>query len=265
MRKKSAGSLNDQTKTSRQTVYQRGTQREGSPHYVFLYSDDENDGEEDIPLEPRNRGKTVPRKVEVIKVSLKPDDTLQALAVRYRCTISELKRINNIHKENEIFAHRFIKVPVQPFSIFTENLIDYEQPSTSKENGISVGQFGEASTLREDHLKNLIATPITGSIYQNRGINDIILNSICEPLVKSTDCESNFIAQNTESEQLLSSEDRELSSNLQTSTIDTFKCSGADWGLSWTHLLGFSLLLVFAGPLIYIFYIAEESPHENSN
>lgn len=74
-------------------VYQRGNQKEGSPHYVFLYSDDENSGdEENFPLQPRTGSTSTPRKVEVINVLVKPEDTLQALALRYRCTvISNLK------------------------------------------------------------------------------------------------------------------------------------------------------------------------------
>lgn len=99
---------------SRQTVYQRGSQREGSPHYVFLYSDDEDDHEkEGIPLEPRNRAKTVPRKVEVIKVSLKPEDTLQALALRYRCTVSNSKNSNSLEKiskdRENVMLGKFLK------------------------------------------------------------------------------------------------------------------------------------------------------------
>lgn len=74
-------------------VYQRGNQREGSPHYVFLYSDDENSGEEEtISLQPRSRTTSLPRKVEVITVQLKPEDTLQALALRYRCTVINKQR-----------------------------------------------------------------------------------------------------------------------------------------------------------------------------
>lgn len=70
-------------------VYQRGNQRDGSPHYVFLYSDDENSGEEEnISLQQRTKLTSLPRKVEVINVLLKPEDTLQALALRYRCTVN---------------------------------------------------------------------------------------------------------------------------------------------------------------------------------
>ena len=177
-----------------------------------------------------------------------------------------MKRINNIHKENEIFAHRYIKVPVQPFSIFTETLVDYEGASTSGENDVISGQQSQSSASRDEQLINLIAMPIVPpTVPQTRDINDIILNSVCESLTKSVNCESTSIAEESETEQLLSSNEVDQISTSQPTTIDSFKCSGADWGLSWGHLLGVSLLLGFAGPLIYILYIAEEKSEVNSH
>lgn len=79
---------------NRQTVYHRSGQRDGSPHYVLLYSEDENssgDEEKEIyPLQSQfnKRAHSAPRKVEVIKVPIKPEDTLQALALKYACTVS---------------------------------------------------------------------------------------------------------------------------------------------------------------------------------
>ncbi|XP_033326712.2 lysM and putative peptidoglycan-binding domain-containing protein 3 [Megalopta genalis] len=229
-------------------VYQRGNQREGSPHYVFLYSDDEASQEEDdIPLQPRNKTISLPRKVEVINVQLKPEDTLQALAVRCRCTISELKRINKIHKENEIYARRFIKVPVQPFSLLTETLGENPigQASTSS---VSISADEEATSTSTQNLSsNIIKSPVATQ-SPNAEINAIILNSVCEPLSSYNNSNSLEIV-STESEQLLVSSD---SNSNDTHLIDTFKCSGDDCGLSWTHLLGFSLFLGLAGPIIYI-------------
>ena len=43
-------------------------------------------------------------------------DALQALSIRYHCPIAELKRLNNIHRENEIFAKKSIKVPARQFT-----------------------------------------------------------------------------------------------------------------------------------------------------
>lgn len=74
----------------RQSAYQRGNQRESSPSYVLLYSDGDYSGdEENIPLSNTNiHHEHIPRKVEVIEIRLKSDDTLQALALRYGCRVS---------------------------------------------------------------------------------------------------------------------------------------------------------------------------------
>ena len=36
-------------------------------------------------------------------------------------------------------------------------------------------------------------------------------------------------------------------------------CNGADWGLSWLQLIICSLLLGFAGPVLYVIYLTEDS------
>ncbi|XP_053986172.1 lysM and putative peptidoglycan-binding domain-containing protein 3 [Hylaeus volcanicus] len=242
-------------------VYQRGNQRDGSPHYVFLYSDDENSGNEDnIPLQSCTKVKSLPRKVEVINVQLNSEDTLQALALRYRCTISELKRINKIHKENEIYARRIIKVPIQPFSILTETL-EQTQSGPADRSEVSI------PSLDEEAINTTTKDPLLGSAKNSvvnelptAEINTIILNSVCEPLSSYNSNNSLDIA-SSECDQLLAS--TETTSNTF-HLIDTFKCSGDDCGLSWTQLLGFSLLLGFAGPIIYILYITEFSSKSHS-
>ncbi|KAF3430169.1 hypothetical protein E2986_05817 [Frieseomelitta varia] len=242
-------------------VYQRGNQRDGSPHYVFLYSDDENSGdEESISLQQRTKLTSLPRKVEVINVPLKSEDTLQALALRYRCTISELKRINKIHKENEIHARRFIKVPVQPFSLLTETL---EQDPSGQVNRseVSTSSPGEGtdSTVTNDPLLNVIKSPVVVELPKTE-INTIILNSVCEPLSSYNNSNSLDIT-SSECDQLLTPTE----SNTENSHLtETFRCSGDDCGISWTQLLGFSLLLGFAGPIIYILYITEFSSKTHS-
>ncbi|XP_043792184.1 lysM and putative peptidoglycan-binding domain-containing protein 3 isoform X2 [Apis laboriosa] len=231
-------------------VYQRGNQRDGSPHYVFLYSDDENSGDEEtISLQQCN--KSLPRKVEVIYVPLKSEDTLQALALRYRCT-----RINKIHKENEIHARRFIKVPIQPFSLLTETL-EHDQKNNQldrREVSISTPDEKTENIVMADPLLNVIKNPVVIELPKAE-INTIILNSVCEPLSSYNNSNSLEII-NSECDQLLTSTENNTKNPHLT---ETFRCSGDDCGLSWTQLLGFSLLLGFAGPIIYILYIIEFS------
>ena len=162
-----------------------------------------------------------------------------------------MKRINSIHKDNEIFAHRSIKVPIQPYSILSETLTKVEDEKISKNL-----ETENPSTSKEQEILNLITTPIIFTAPKS-GINNIVLNSVLEPL--SINESSEHI--DAEDAQLLSPSEREITP--KATFNDSFKCSGADWGLSWLQLLGFILLLGLAGPIIYILYIADASKHHS--
>lgn len=47
--------------------------------------------------------------------------------------------------------------------------------------------------------------------------------------------------------------------SLATSERSMLSCNGADWGLSWFQLIICSLLLGFAGPVLYVIYLTEDS------
>lgn len=246
----------EEQKGVRQMIHLRG--RESSPHYVFLHSDDESSADEDnISLQTIKRSPSSRRKIQVINVQIKPEDTLQALALRYRCTISELKRINKIDKENEIYAKPYIKVPVQPFSILTEASPENNQGDNAVVTSEQCQK--EAPARLEEQLIDLAATS-TSTDSSNTEINTIILNSVCEPLSSYNSANTPEISQTEHDALLGDNENTEAAASCET---DMFKCSGDNWGLSWTQLLVFSLLLSFAGPIIYILYIAEYSVKTN--
>jgi len=158
-----------------------------------------------------------------------------------------LKRINKIDKENEIYAKPYIKVPVQPFSILTES---------QDENIVTSTQSQEKLPAKEEQLIDIIST--TESLKTE--INAIILNSVCEPLSSYNNANSSEVP-HTEHDRLLN--DTESTEIVESYETDIYKCSGDNWGLSWMQLLVFSLLLSFAGPIIYILYIAEYSAKAN--
>ncbi|XP_032667116.1 lysM and putative peptidoglycan-binding domain-containing protein 3 isoform X3 [Odontomachus brunneus] len=159
---------------NRQGIHLRGNQKESSSHYIYL---EEEDCDENNILLNVNQSTSKFRKIEVINVEVKPGDTLQALALRYSCTISALKQINKIDKENEIHAKPCIKVPVQPFSVLTETLIDKKEC----DNNASAQDSEEESTEDELSLKALSTntqSSETNSLPSNRrtGIMKDIFN-----------------------------------------------------------------------------------------
>lgn len=157
-----------------------------------------------------------------------------------------MKRINKIDKENEIYAKPHIKVPVQPFSILTES---------QDKNIVTSTQNQEKLLAKEEQLIDISTTESSKT-----EINAIILNSVCEPLLSYNNANSSEVS-HTEHDRLLN--DTESTEIVESCETDIFKCSGDNWGLSWMQLLVFSLLLSFAGPIIYILYIAEYSAKAN--
>ncbi|ALC42026.1 CG17985 [Drosophila busckii] len=53
-----------------------------------------------------------PRYDNTLEVKVQEGDTLQALALRFHCTVADIKRLNKIDRENEIHAHRILRIPV---------------------------------------------------------------------------------------------------------------------------------------------------------
>lgn len=171
--------------------------------------------------------------------------------------VSELKRINNIHKDNEIFAHRTIKVPVKPFSLLTESLNQTDDLEQRGQVGDLVTIDDPPSTSREEQIINLITTPIVP--LSPRPELSTMLNLLSESsTIQKVD--SSETLEEGENVQLLPSEEIKPEQRV----TDTFRCSGADWGLSWPQLVGCSLLLGFAGPLIILYITGYSSKHHST-
>ncbi|XP_059054919.1 lysM and putative peptidoglycan-binding domain-containing protein 3 [Achroia grisella] len=228
---------------------------------------DDTDGTSDIMLH-RIRAQD-----HFIEAQVQEGDTLQALALRFRCSISELKRINQIHKDNEIYARRTIKVPVTPYSVLTE-MIPTHLPEL---------QSSSSNNVPTNHiLKELLENNHTSSLSQQKNsqienvsprengdhtidCNSIVLNSTLAPSVATyTDMEGNETV--SEDTQLLPNKQKEP---VEAVVVKELTSHGADFGLKWFHLVGFMLILGVVVPLVYImFYLdkhehTEESFHSN--
>ncbi|XP_037897028.1 lysM and putative peptidoglycan-binding domain-containing protein 4 isoform X3 [Glossina fuscipes] len=64
---------------------------------------------------------TVQRFDNSIEAKVEPGDTLQAIALRFHCSIADIKRLNKIDKENEIHAHKVVKIPVTVHNVLLDN------------------------------------------------------------------------------------------------------------------------------------------------
>lgn len=134
--------------------------------------------------------------------------------------VEELKRLNNIHKDNEIYARRKLKVPQRPF---TEALaVVHSKPSTSKLIDIDQPVENQVNEVNEIIFNSNIATKEEENCTSEE--------DVC--LLPSTTVQSDVI-------------------------ISKLNCNGSDWDISYPALVICIVLVIFAIPLIYVFYIAE--------
>ncbi|XP_041984459.1 lysM and putative peptidoglycan-binding domain-containing protein 3 isoform X2 [Aricia agestis] len=195
-------------------------------------------------------------KEHFIEAQIQDGDTLQAIALRFHCSISELKRINQIHKDNEIFAKRTIKVPVTPYSVLTE-LIPTQppepQPSTSSDNATSLNM--QSLLQNSQSMQNQSNTPKDVDLALD--CNAMILNSTIAPsVIPFTDSEqTDFVSEDT---QLLPSKEKV---SVETVVVKELTAHGADFGLKWFHLLCFVLLLGVVVPLVYVLFYLDKHEH----
>uniref|UniRef100_A0A2A4K930 LysM domain-containing protein n=2 Tax=Heliothis virescens TaxID=7102 RepID=A0A2A4K930_HELVI len=198
-----------------------------------------------------------------IEAQVQEGDTLQAIALRFYCSISELKRINHIHKDNEIFARRTIKVPVTPYSVLTE-LVPTQQtepvPSTSNNASQTVIQ----ELLNVNHYNGPLApnnvsinAPPKEEVQCSIDCNTVVMNSTLAPsVVPYTDSEQN--EQATEDTQLLPSKEK---ISVEAVVVKELTSHGADFGLKWFHLVCCMLILGVVIPLVYVMFYLDKHEH----
>ncbi|XP_034835321.1 lysM and putative peptidoglycan-binding domain-containing protein 3 isoform X2 [Maniola hyperantus] len=235
-----------------------------------LYSGDEltsnmNGSHDDIDVHSEIQLYRIKPQDHFIEAQVQEGDTLQAIALRFHCSISELKRINHIHKDNEIFARRTIKVPVTPYSVLTE-IIPTAKPAEP---------VPSTSTSTSLNLENLLQSPVLNRIPQNNtatsngsntnegdfsiDCNAVVLNSTLAPsVIPYTDTEQNELA--SEDTQLLPNKDKEP---VEAVVVKQLTSQGADLGLKWFHLLAFVIVLGVFAPIIYVLFFLDKHEHSD--
>ncbi|XP_035435001.2 lysM and putative peptidoglycan-binding domain-containing protein 3 isoform X1 [Spodoptera frugiperda] len=202
-----------------------------------------------------------------IEAQVQEGDTLQAIALRFYCSISELKRINHIHKDNEIFARRTIKVPVTPYSVLTE-LIPTQPSDPVPAASNNTSHTGIQELLNTNHYNGLINqnnvsvnAPPKEELQCSIDCNSVVMNSTLAPsVVPYTDSEQN--EQATEDTQLLPSKEK---ISVEAVVVKELTSHGADFGLKWFHLVCCMLILGVVIPLVYVMFYLDKHEHSETD
>lgn len=90
---------------------------------VVALEDDEENSEIETTMARTRRPRRGPRKhssSQFIEEDIEKGETVQSLAIRYSCTASEIRRINNLYSDLDFHALTKVKIPIRAHSILTE-------------------------------------------------------------------------------------------------------------------------------------------------
>lgn len=176
--------------------------------------------------------------LQVLEREVQEDDNLNKLALQYGCKVAEIKRLNNLMQEQDLFALKSIKIPVQKHSFLTEDVT-------------------EVNTAQDDlpHSSNAIFKTQGKSRAppQVQEATDFLMevDNDMERLIQNT---------NDRDEELLEISDRQ---ERMGSRGRGGKGHGADWGINWWNAVIAMLLIGIVLPIFYIIYF-KTRPTETS-
>jgi len=94
------------------------------------------------------------REDEFIERVVLATDTLQGIALLYNTSVAELKKLNHLHAEGDLHAHRVIKVPSKGILINLEDEVGTSLlPNVSNE--VLLSQSDEEETNGQSYLNNV--------------------------------------------------------------------------------------------------------------
>lgn len=110
------------------------------------------------------------RPENTIEAKVEPGDTLQALALRFSCTVADIKRLNKIDKDNEIHAHKVLKIPMTIHNVLLDHLPSVHRSGSNSPRELNNGGWrverldsrGEENrdSNTGDGLSNLMRNPL---------------------------------------------------------------------------------------------------------
>ncbi|CDQ87282.1 unnamed protein product [Oncorhynchus mykiss] len=161
-------------------------------------------------------------------------DNLNKLALQYGCKVADIKRVNNLIQEQDIFALKSIKIPVKKHSLLTEANTELKVPDPGTSNS--------ATPLPQPQCKLTASFPGRPHLQEYTDYLKEVDHDI-ERLIQTTNAQDEVFLEAAERPQKLGSRGQRLTSY------------GADWGIQWWNAVVAMLLIGIILPVFYVVYI----------
>ncbi|KAF7687400.1 lysM and putative peptidoglycan-binding domain-containing protein 3 [Silurus meridionalis] len=226
----------------------------GGHTYIFSNNSETECSEEDSEsneLRPRGRERlrrstSRERKDDIVYVmrDIKEGDTLISISLQYFCSVTDLKRANNLLTEQDFFALRSIKIPVKKFSLFTETHNTAPLKSSSP-SGVRRLLEIPPSTVSADSCPSSSSSTDSVECFLQEKDKDI------ELLVKYSSPPRSSLSEVVSS---LNSQQPAQGEAERRSTVRKDPYYGADWGMRWWTAVAIMLVVGIVTPVFYLLY-----------
>ncbi|XP_047674225.1 lysM and putative peptidoglycan-binding domain-containing protein 3 isoform X1 [Tachysurus fulvidraco] len=226
----------------------------GAHTYIFGSNSETECSEEDGESnELRSRGRerhrrsnSSERKDDIVYVmrDIKEGDTLISISLQYFCSVTDLKRANNLLTEQDFFALRSIKIPVKKFSLFTETHSTAPHKSNSPSGVRRIPEIPPSTGSADSSPSSSSSTDSVECFLQEKD-KDI------ERLVKYTNPSRSSLSEvvsSLNSQQPVQGEAERRSAGRK----DPYY--GADWGMRWWTAVAIMLVVGIVTPVFYLLY-----------
>ncbi|XP_035521540.1 lysM and putative peptidoglycan-binding domain-containing protein 4 [Morone saxatilis] len=169
------------------------------------------------------------RNVQLLEREVFDGDSLNKLALQYGCKVADIKRVNNLMQEQDLFALKSIKIPVQKHSFLTETYTDLSDPQEEMPHSPSMPAKPQDRARAQPHLQE-----VTDFLME--------VDHDIEKLIQTTNDQDEDFLDNSEKGHRFGFRGQRLTSH------------GADWGIQWWNAVVAMLLIGIVLPLFYVIY-----------
>ncbi|XP_030622369.1 lysM and putative peptidoglycan-binding domain-containing protein 4 [Chanos chanos] len=154
-------------------------------------------------------------------------DNLNKLALQYGCKVADIKRVNNLIQEQDLYALKSIKIPVKKYGLLTEANAELKEPQP------------RSSSSPSPTSAALSPSPIPQAQEYTDFLREV--DNDIERLIQSTDGPEEVYPGRSEGLRLGSRGQR----------LGSY---GADWGIQWWNAVVAMLLIGIVLPIFYMVY-----------
>ncbi|KAG9340744.1 hypothetical protein JZ751_020336 [Albula glossodonta] len=163
-------------------------------------------------------------------------DNLNKLALQYGCKVADIKRVNNLIQEQDLYALKSIKIPVKKHSLLTES-------SGAEPMETQPGPPSGAPPPNTSPVQSWATPPPSSTRPCIQEYTDFLkeVDQDIEMLIQSTDAQDEMFPEGSEGPQRRTGRGQAGS-------------YGADWGIQWWNAVVVMLLVGIILPIFYIVY-----------